>query len=99
MEIERRVAPGRPSAYDDNICGLDPHSATLDTRRNSTWMFAGAKLAIYNNRRAARERNELVPYPRAVPPVLRTEASIALLRCGISIRPMSAWGQERTSPA
>src|SRR5262249_5288771 len=25
MEIERGVAPGRPSADDDNICGLDLH--------------------------------------------------------------------------
>jgi hypothetical protein len=34
MEIERGVAPGRPSADDDNIRGLDPHHATLDTRRS-----------------------------------------------------------------
>ena len=34
METECRVAPGRPSADDDNICGLDPHYATLDTRRS-----------------------------------------------------------------
>jgi hypothetical protein len=36
MEIERGVAPGRPSSDDHNIRGLDPHYSTLDTRRNST---------------------------------------------------------------
>jgi len=54
-------------------------------------MFAGAKLASYNTRRAARERNELAPFPS----VLRTKASIVLLRRSISIWPMSQMGQNR----
>src|SRR5262249_5862593 len=29
MEIERCIAPGRPSADDHNIRGLDPHYSTL----------------------------------------------------------------------
>src|SRR5262249_11227578 len=43
-------------------------------------------------RRAAEQRDELAPFHCQVPPVLRTKDSTALLRCGISIQPMSQMG-------
>src|SRR6266481_5793467 len=46
-------------------------------------------------RRASKERDELAPFHCAVPPVLRTKDSTALLHCGISIWPMSEVGHSR----
>src|SRR5262249_44467834 len=54
------------------------------------------------SRRAADERDELAPFHCPMPPVLPTERIAhlcygrRLLRCGISIRPMSGLGQKRT---
>ena len=42
------------------------------------------------NRRAAEQRDEIAPLHCPVPPVLRPKDSTALLRCGISLWPMSA---------
>ena len=54
-------------------------------------------LARRRHRRAAEQRNECAPFHCPMPPVLPSTPSYnrGLLRCGISIRPMSGWGQNR----